>query len=168
MSDVLGLADVVFPSMLAGWALRYDNAKKIFYENEKENSRKIIMKNSIEEVEVNVGEKKIVKKRLFDRVRDLFRSRNNVQDNIEINLEEEIEREKELKRELNILAILEEEKMEILLKKIETNLKNSVFKSSLIGYGFGCLLCEIFQTGEGQPALLYIVPSMFISVFLSG
>ena len=24
----------------------------------------------------------------------------------------------------------------------------------------GCLLCEVYQTGSGQPALLYVVPAM--------
>ena len=28
------------------------------------------------------------------------------------------------------------------------------------GYALGCLLCEVYQTGSGQPALLYVVPAM--------
>ena len=78
VSDVLGLADIVFPSTLTGWALRFDNANK-------------------------------------DKANDI-----------------------------------------------------SVFASSLAGYVFGCLLLEIFQTGSGQPALIYLVPSMLSSVFLAG
>ena len=78
VSDVLGLADIVFPSTLAGWAYRFDNANK-------------------------------------DKANDI-----------------------------------------------------SVFASSLAGYVFGCLLLEIFQTGQGQPALIYLVPSMLSSVFLAG
>lgn len=77
VSDVLGLADVVFPSILAGWALRYDNNKMV-----------------------------------------------------------------------------------------STNI--SLFSSTLIGYMIGCFALEITQTGAGQPALIYLVPSMLISVLVSG
>jgi cation transporter-like permease len=40
----------------------------------------------------------------------------------------------------------------------------SIFSSSVVGYGIGCFLCELFQTGQGQPALLFIVPAMLASV----
>ena len=71
-------------------------------------------------------------------------------------------------REQNIIVILEEEKIEVISSKLDVDSKNSLFSSSILGYGIGCVLCEIFQTGEGQPALLYIVPSMFTSVLTTG
>ena len=40
----------------------------------------------------------------------------------------------------------------------------SIFSSSVVGYGVGCFLCELFQTGQGQPALLFIVPAMLALV----
>ena len=157
VSDVLGLADVVFPSMLTGWALRYDIAKKTTFENEINDSRKLIS-NAVPEIE----EKVVVKKQFFDRIRSLFKDEKVDEDN------EILERDTEMERERNIRAILIEEKIEILNKKIEKNLKNSVFSSSLLGYGLGCFFCELFQTGEGQPALLYIVPSMLLTVLITG
>ena len=45
---------------------------------------------------------------------------------------------------------------------IHVQLNLSMFQASLAGYALGCLLCELFQTGSGQPALIYIVPSMFL------
>ena len=63
---------------------------------------------------------------------------------------------------------MEEEKIDLLNSKLDIDSKNSLFSSSVLGYGIGCLLCEIFQTGQGQPALLYIVPSMFVSVLITG
>lgn len=144
--------------MLAGWALRYDIAKKSFYEEEKKSSKLVVLENTLKEVE----EKVIVKKPFFDRIRSIFQN-DNVDESNEIS---EISKENE--RENNIRAILDEEKIELLNKKMEKDLRNSVFSSSLIGYGLGCFLCEIFQTGEGQPALLYIVPSMLLTVFLTG
>ena len=63
---------------------------------------------------------------------------------------------------------MEEEKIDLLNSKLDIDSKNSLFSSSVLGYGIGCLLCETFQTGQGQPALLYIVPSMFVSVLTTG
>ena len=40
----------------------------------------------------------------------------------------------------------------------------SLYTASLTGYGLGCVLCEVFQTGQGQPALLYLVPSMLLTM----
>jgi hypothetical protein len=79
VSDALGLGDVIFPSLLAGWALRYDNRAKE-YTGEGEGSG-------------GGG-------------------------------------------------------------------GSSIYSSALGGYALGCLLCELFQTGAGQPALLYVVPAM--------
>ena len=45
--------------------------------------------------------------------------------------------------------------------------KSSLFAASLIGYGFGCLLMETLQTGQGQPALLYITPSMSLLMLVT-
>lgn len=42
--------------------------------------------------------------------------------------------------------------------------RRSLYSASLVGYFLGCLLCDVFMTGNGQPALLYIVPSMAVSV----
>jgi len=44
----------------------------------------------------------------------------------------------------------------------------SLFKASLSGFVLGCLACEIFQTGAGQPALLYLVPSMTLTILTVG
>ena len=137
-----------------------------------EESRRIIENNSV--MIDDQFDEKIGKKTFFQRIKSYFRSKKIKDEDEdewfkrknEISEVNEISKERE--REQNIIAILEEEKIEILEKKIERNLKNSVFSSGLIGYGFGCFLCEIFQTGEGQPALLYIVPSMFVSVLLTG
>ena len=45
---------------------------------------------------------------------------------------------------------------------------SGLFGASLIGFVLGCLLCEVLQTGQGQPALIYLVPSMFFTVTLQG
>jgi len=37
--------------------------------------------------------------------------------------------------------------------------------SALGGYCLGCFLCEVTNSGGGQPALLLLVPSMFATVF---
>lgn len=79
VSDALGLGDVIFPSLLAGWALRYDN-----------------------------------------RSRDSGSASGDDEDDS----------------------------------------GRQVYPSALGGYALGCLLCELFQTGAGQPALLYVVPAM--------
>ena len=73
VTDGLGLGDVVFPSMLTGWALRYD--------------------------------------------------RNSTDD-------------------------------------------SAMYASVVGGYVAGCLLCEVFQTGEGLPALIYLTPSMLVGLGL--
>lgn len=46
--------------------------------------------------------------------------------------------------------------------------KTPTFSAALNGFLLGCFLCEVFQTGQGQPALVYIVPSSLIAVALSG
>ena len=81
VSDSLGLGDVIFPSLLAGWALRYDTDAS-------------------------------------DRDR---------------------------------AGASEEE---------GNRPQPRFYSASLGGYALGCLACELFQTGEGQPALLYVVPAM--------
>ena len=48
------------------------------------------------------------------------------------------------------------------------NRRGSVHSAALVGYGVGCLLCEVFQTGRGQPALLYVVPAMLAAVAIAG
>ena len=40
----------------------------------------------------------------------------------------------------------------------------SYHQAALVSYAAGCFLCEIFQTGAGQPALVFIVPSMLVGV----
>ena len=45
---------------------------------------------------------------------------------------------------------------------------NSVyFRYSMISYVVGCMLLEFLQTGSGQPALIYLVPSMLIGLSLA-
>jgi hypothetical protein len=42
----------------------------------------------------------------------------------------------------------------------------SCFMAVSIGYILGCFMCEIFQTSQGQPALLFITPTMLITLNL--
>jgi hypothetical protein len=42
-----------------------------------------------------------------------------------------------------------------------------LFSSCVGGYVIGCIACEIFQTGQGQPALIFFVPSMLLSLGLA-
>ena len=42
----------------------------------------------------------------------------------------------------------------------------SLFQASLFGFVIGCFLCEFYQTGAGQPALIYIIPAMSAAVLL--
>ena len=46
--------------------------------------------------------------------------------------------------------------------------RKEVFSSITFGFLIGCVLLEVFQTGSGQPALLYLVPSMIISLLIVG
>ena len=43
----------------------------------------------------------------------------------------------------------------------------ALYPVAIAGYFIGCFMCELFQTGQGQPALLYIVPSMLASLGLT-
>ena len=52
--------------------------------------------------------------------------------------------------------------------RLGDNNKQTVYRNCLFGFVTGCVLLEVFQTGEGQPALLYIIPSMVISLLLGG
>jgi minor histocompatibility antigen H13 len=45
--------------------------------------------------------------------------------------------------------------------------KVALYPATLGGYVLGCVMCELFQTGQGQPALLYIVPSMLLTTKLA-
>jgi hypothetical protein len=47
---------------------------------------------------------------------------------------------------------------------IRTESKVSMYPATTSGFILGCILCELFQTGSGQPALVYIVPAMFVTV----
>lgn len=87
VSDVLGIADVLFPSLLASWALR------------------------------------------FDRRSETATSSSSVLDQND---------------------------------QIETPaaVYTPTFSAVCTGFVIGCVLCEVFQTGQGQPALIYIVPAM--------
>ena len=161
VSDVLGLADVVFPAMLAGWSIRYDVDKRTLYERARDDSLRVIEDNSVTESDETVADKVEVKLGIVGRVKMIFRRLRKEETN-------DRETAKVREREQNIIVILEEEKIEVISSKLDVDSKNSLFSSSILGYGIGCVLCEIFQTGEGQPALLYIVPSMFTSVFTTG
>jgi hypothetical protein len=89
VSDVLGLADVIFPTILASWALRFDDsiAVSVASDSTENNNKK--------------GERKL-------------------------------------------------------------------FGAALGGFVLGCIMCEVFQTGQGQPALLFLVPSMVLSITVVG
>jgi presenilin-like A22 family membrane protease/uncharacterized membrane protein YciS (DUF1049 family) len=52
------------------------------------------------------------------------------------------------------------------IMKKDQNL-TSYTTSCSVGFLIGCFMCEVFQTGQGQPALLFLVPSMFISLTFS-
>lgn len=85
VSDVLGLADVIFPALLSGWALRFDHQS---------------------------------------------RQSAGTDDN---------------------------------------GASPSYYSAALAGFAVGCILCELLQTGAGgQPALLYLVPSMVTAVLAVG
>ena len=43
-----------------------------------------------------------------------------------------------------------------------------LYTASVIGFAIGCLACELFQTGSGQPALIFLVPSMLTTVGIQG
>eukprot|EP00638_Chattonella_subsalsa_P006547 CAMPEP_0117737042 /NCGR_PEP_ID=MMETSP0947-20121206/2293_1 /TAXON_ID=44440 /ORGANISM="Chattonella subsalsa, Strain CCMP2191" /LENGTH=380 /DNA_ID=CAMNT_0005552455 /DNA_START=542 /DNA_END=1684 /DNA_ORIENTATION=- len=92
VSDALGLGDVIFPSILAGWALRYDSSKT------------------------------------------------------------------------SATSVVDDESPMLPYGNEEKNRGSPFFGASVFGYALGCILCEVFQTGQGQPALLYIVPAMFASL----
>jgi hypothetical protein len=46
------------------------------------------------------------------------------------------------------------------------NVDRHIYRAAIFGYAVGCFLCEIFQTGSGQPALLFILPAMVITLGL--
>lgn len=52
-------------------------------------------------------------------------------------------------------------------KEMITPPKVSAATACSTGFLIGCLMCEVFQTGQGQPALVFIVPSMLISLGLA-
>lgn len=101
VSDALGLGDVVFPGILSGWCLRYDNHRRGSGSDQ-----------SLDALESGSSS-------------DSSSSGLDVKD------------------------------------------RNALFDGSVLGYGIGCFACEIFQTGGGQPALLYLVPSMLFSILIA-
>ena len=52
-------------------------------------------------------------------------------------------------------------------KESSDKLGNIFFRSSMFSYAIGCLALEVFQTGSGQPALLYLVPSMLSGLIVA-
>ena len=110
VSDVLGLADVVFPAMLAGWSVRYDVDKKNLYESARDDSLRIIEVNAVAESDELVAEKVAVKLGIVGRVRKIIRRLRNEETN-----DREITKVRE--REQNIIVILEEEKVDLLNSK---------------------------------------------------
>ena len=141
--------------------IRYRQEEPAVYESAREDCSRIIKVNSVAESDELVAEKVGVKLGIAGRVRKIIRRLRNEETN-----NRDITKVRE--REQNIIVILEEEKIDLLNSKLDVGSRNSLFSSSMLGYGIGSLLCEIFQTGQGQPALLYIVPSMFVSVFITG
>lgn len=49
--------------------------------------------------------------------------------------------------------------------KEENGSKSFLFQAALAGYCGGCFLCEVFNSGAGQPALLFLSPAMLLAVF---
>lgn len=93
VSDALGLADVIFPALLAGWALRFDNLQKQEHDPEQGQGE------ALESPKSAAG----------------------------------------------------------------------LYPAALFGFVLGCLSLELLQTGAGgQPALIYLVPAMLLSVFVAG
>eukprot|EP01038_Epipyxis_sp_PR26KG_P004656 gene4656-6543_t len=105
ITDVLGLADIVFPCLLVTWALRYDQHHN---------------------------------KPLLTTHNDNIDNNNSSNNNKDISVTKEVIPPSSLK----------------------------LFDVTVYGYMLGCLLCEVFQTGQGQPALLFITPSMIITLIL--
>jgi hypothetical protein len=87
VTDVLGLADVVFPSILLGWAKRYDES--------------------------------------------ISTSRYPTDDDI---------------------------------VESDSEISPFAFNATFSGFVLGCFMCEVFQSGGGQPALLFLVPSMLATL----
>ena len=114
-SDLLGIGDIVFPSLLAGYSLHSDLKKEAN------------LTNPIIDDSVAIDPVKVI---------DMLYIYNPK----------------------NVCTIHKFE----LFCYIYVKLNLSMFQASLAGYALGCLLCELFQTGSGQPALIYIVPSMFL------
>jgi len=46
--------------------------------------------------------------------------------------------------------------------------ESGIYRATLSGFAIGCLLCEILQTGSGQPALIYLVPAMLATTATKG
>lgn len=111
VSDLFGLGDIVFPSMLVGWSLREDRIM-----NEEETRA------------IAAGAEGSRKSRFK-------------------------------------LSLMEEDSSEF-LNKAAKDRGNSPqnFNTSIVCYILGCFLCEIFQTGAGQPALVYITPVMLLGL----
>ena len=141
--------------------IQYRQKEPTVYESAREDCSRIIEVNAVAESDELVEEKVAVKLGIVGRVRKIIRRLRNEETN-----DREITKVRE--REQNIIVIVEEGKIDLLNSKLDVDSRKSLFSSSMLGYGIGSLLCEIFQTGQGQPALLYIVPSMFVSVFIRG
>lgn len=136
VSDALGVGDVVFPSMLTGWALRTDllvpDTSAHFNESDHRSSNK--------------------------------NGKNNSNDNG--NDDDDMGR--------HVIPLNEAESPPLTHGPLVPAAAprsgkgdTPLFQSCLWGYVAGCVLCEVFQTGGGQPALLYIVPSMVAALTLS-
>ena len=95
VSDVLGMADVVFPAMLAGWSVRYDIDKQNLYERAREDSLRIIEDNSVAESDVTVAEKVGVRLGILERARKIIRRLRNEETN-----DKEITKVREREREV--------------------------------------------------------------------
>jgi hypothetical protein len=102
-TDALGLGDAVFPSMLAGWALRKDAAAQA------------VPRGEVRVTEAAAG--------------------NGSSEGVGV------------------------------AGRGQRAAGGGYFSASLGGYCLGCFLCEVTNSGGGQPALLLLVPSMFAAVF---
>ena len=138
VTDALGLGDVLFPALLVGWALRFD---RFWGEKSKE------MSSEGEEME---GKHKL-KEEQEQELEQAFANEVNVVAESGANYGTGTGTGRVRGARGNCIGGVHEQ-------------HEKLYPATMGGYLLGCLLCEVFQTGQGQPALLYIVPSMLFTV----
>jgi hypothetical protein len=141
VTDGLGLGDVIFPSLLATFSLKFDLFKK--------NGNDFIINSKIDDDKNDKNLKSLV-------TNNILKEKNQFNNINKINF--------------NSNLIINNKLNSNNIKNINNNkvYKSSLFAVTIFGYLLGCFFCEVFQTGNGQPALLFIVPSMLLMMVLSG